>query len=51
MYCLSAAKPKGKATQIDEVHHQFTAFLNEVKKYINADNDVGTIGKDIRTRY
>ena len=43
--CLSTAKPKGKATQIDEVHHHFAAFLNEVKKYINADTDVGTIAK------
>ena len=44
-YCSGTAKPKGKVTQIDEVHHQFTAFANGVKIYLNADIDIGMVGK------
>lgn len=45
MHCLSAVKPKGTAARVDAVHHHFTAFANEVKKYIDVNNDVGTMGK------
>ncbi len=45
-YCLSAAKLKANVTHIDEVVHQCTAFVNEAKKYINANDDIGTVGKE-----
>ncbi|MGA7159475.1 MAG: alpha-amylase family glycosyl hydrolase [Bacteroidota bacterium] len=43
LHCLGAREPAANAKVIDRVRRQFSGFVNEVKKYLHARNDVSTI--------